>query len=89
MTLIPERPEAQVKTIAIGSTELAYLDMGQVNALLDSHQNRVQDATDRIWRLLNLQLWGEIHLKGNRERWWDVLVAGKTGASRMSATIRP
>lgn len=29
MTLIPERPEAQVKTIAIGSTELAYLDMGQ------------------------------------------------------------
>jgi pimeloyl-ACP methyl ester carboxylesterase len=25
----PERPEAQVKTIAVGGTELAYLDMGQ------------------------------------------------------------
>jgi non-heme chloroperoxidase len=29
LVVIPERPEAQVKTIAIGSTELAYLDMGQ------------------------------------------------------------
>ena len=26
---VPERPEAQVKTIAVGGTGLAYLDMGQ------------------------------------------------------------
>jgi non-heme chloroperoxidase len=29
LVVIPERPEAQVKTIAVGGTELAYLDMGQ------------------------------------------------------------
>ena len=45
--------------------------MTEVDALVDRHRRGVEDATDRIWRLLNLQLWGEIHLKGNRERWWD------------------
>jgi hypothetical protein len=29
LVFIPERPQAQVKTIAAGGTELAYLDMGQ------------------------------------------------------------
>src|SRR5262245_4390736 len=29
LVFIPERPQAQVKTIAAGGTELAYLDMGR------------------------------------------------------------
>ena len=29
LVVIPGRPEAQVNTIAVGGTELAYLDMGQ------------------------------------------------------------
>ncbi len=49
----------------------SYLDMQEVDRLLTSHQSGAHDATDRIWRLLNLQMWGEIHLKGNRDRWWD------------------
>ena len=27
------------------------------------------DATDRMWRLLNLQIWGDVFLTGKRERW--------------------
>jgi asparagine synthase (glutamine-hydrolysing) len=58
----------------------SYMNMPELEALLARHRNGVEDATDRIWRLLNLQLWGEIHLKGNREQWWDgaLLRARKT-----------
>jgi asparagine synthase (glutamine-hydrolysing) len=41
-----------------------YLDMGAVDRLLDRHARGLEDATDRIWRLLNLQLWGDIFLSG-------------------------
>jgi asparagine synthase (glutamine-hydrolysing) len=36
-----------------------YLDRGALTRLLEQHQAGRIDATDRIWRLLNLQLWGE------------------------------
>jgi asparagine synthase (glutamine-hydrolysing) len=41
--------------------------MREVEKLLERHQRGLEDATDRIWRLLNLQLWGNIFLAGNRE----------------------
>ena len=34
-----------------------------------------EDATDRIWRLLTLQLWGDLFLTGKREERWDGLMA--------------
>jgi asparagine synthase (glutamine-hydrolysing) len=37
--------------------------------LLDRHRSGLEDATDRIWNLLNLQLWGDIFFTGKRERW--------------------
>ncbi len=40
----------------------AYLNLPALEALLERHRNRVEDATDRLWRLLTLQLWGEIFL---------------------------
>ena len=43
-----------------------HLDMDAVDALLTRHQSGVEDATDRIWRLLNLQLWGDAFLSGKR-----------------------
>jgi asparagine synthase (glutamine-hydrolysing) len=42
----------------------SYLDMARVRTLIEQHRNRTIDATDRIWRLLNLQYWGEIYLSG-------------------------
>jgi hypothetical protein len=41
--------------------------MDRVRALVEAHRAGREDATDRIWRLLNLQLWGQIFLTGDRE----------------------
>lgn len=41
-----------------------YLDRASLEALLGRHRSGAEDATDRVWRLLNLQLWGEIFLEG-------------------------
>jgi asparagine synthase (glutamine-hydrolysing) len=37
-----------------------YVQMEAVQRLLESHQSGREDATDRIWRLLNLAHWGEM-----------------------------
>ena len=45
----------------------SYLNRDALSALLERHDRGVEDATDRIWRLLNLQIWGEIFLAGRRD----------------------
>jgi len=45
-----------------------YVDHAALEGLLDRHQRGVEDATDRIWRLLNFQIWGEIFLGGKDPR---------------------
>jgi asparagine synthase (glutamine-hydrolysing) len=54
-----------------GGLLAAHLNMGQVEALIERHRSGRQDATDRIWRLLNLQLWGDLFLTGRREKVWS------------------
>lgn len=44
----------------------SLLDTRALNELLDRHTAGVEDVTDRIWRLLNLQLWGDIFITGKR-----------------------
>jgi asparagine synthase (glutamine-hydrolysing) len=39
-----------------------YIDFTYLNGLLSRHKSGREDATDRIWRLLNLQLWGKIFI---------------------------
>jgi asparagine synthase (glutamine-hydrolysing) len=46
----------------------AHLDLREIDALIDRHRSGREDATDRIWRLLNLQLWGDLFLTGRREQ---------------------
>ena len=36
--------------------------------LIARHQANLEDATDRLWRLVNLQLWGEIFVLGKHGR---------------------
>ena len=43
------------------------LDMQEVSALIERHRAGLEDATDRIWRLLNLQLWGDLFLTGRKD----------------------
>ena len=52
-----------------------YVDRAQLDALLIRHRNGFEDATDRIWRLLNLQIWGDLFLTGRENAWRDGLMA--------------
>ncbi len=51
-----------------------YVNMAFVNDLLEKHYRGIYDATDRIWRLLNLQVWGDMYLTGRRDQFWDGLM---------------
>ena len=47
-----------------------------LHALLDRHRRGEIDGTDRVWRLLNLQIWGDLFLTGRgAERWESILGA--------------
>ncbi len=46
----------------------SYLDMREVESLIGRHRSGFEDATDRIWRLINLQTWGDLFLTGRREQ---------------------
>jgi asparagine synthase (glutamine-hydrolysing) len=61
-----------------------YLDLAPIAKLLERHRGGTLDATDRLWRLLNLQLWGDLYFTGRRERVWDSATMGHTG---VGATI--
>jgi asparagine synthase (glutamine-hydrolysing) len=52
-----------------------YVDRAALDGILDRHHRGIEDNTDRIWRLLNLQVWGDVFLTGKRERRWDGLLA--------------
>ena len=60
-----------------------YIERDRLAALLTRHRSGAEDATNRIWNLLNLQLWGDIFLRGNRERWSGGLLT----PSRMPASV--
>jgi asparagine synthase (glutamine-hydrolysing) len=60
----------------------AYVDRAKVDELLSRQQGGAEDATDRIWRLLNLQVWGDVFLTGRRERIWDGLLVESAHAVR-------
>jgi len=57
-----------------------HLDLAPVGRLMERHRAGTLDATDRLWRLLNLQLWGDLYFTGRQERAWDSAAIGQTGA---------
>jgi asparagine synthase (glutamine-hydrolysing) len=48
-----------------------YLDTGQIRPVLERHRQRQEDATHRIWRLLTLQVWGDVFLTGRKVDWLE------------------
>lgn len=44
-----------------------YVDLEFVENLIGRQRSGIEDATDRIWRLLNLQLWGDLFFTGRAE----------------------
>jgi asparagine synthase (glutamine-hydrolysing) len=47
-----------------GGLLAAYVDHDALAELIGRHRSGQEDATDRIWRLLNLQIWGDLHITG-------------------------
>ena len=56
----------------------SFVDLDVMNGLIARHRAGTEDATDRIWRLLNLQIWGDVYITGNREQWQDGLMAASS-----------
>lgn len=50
-----------------------YVDLSYVEGLIKRQRSGAEDATDRLWRLLNFQLWGDMYLTGRREEHWEGL----------------
>ncbi len=59
----------------------SYIDRTELESLLNRQRSGREDCTDRIWRLLNFQLWGDIFLTGRRDR-RESLLAGETLLAR-------
>jgi len=57
------------------------LDGRAVESLLDRHQRGAEDATDRIWRLLNLQIWGNVCLAGTHDDLAPLMAGSGTTAA--------
>lgn len=55
---------------------VSIVNADALESLILRHRARQEDATDRLWRLLNLQLWGDLFLTGRRDRWWDGILTG-------------
>jgi asparagine synthase (glutamine-hydrolysing) len=53
----------------------SFVNLAYVEDLLHKHNRRLHDATDRIWRLLNLQVWGDMYLTGRRQQLWDGIIS--------------
>jgi len=53
----------------------SYIDPAALENLLHLQVSGREDATDRIWRLLTLQLWGDMFLTGKRDERWDGVMA--------------
>ena len=53
-----------------------YLNHAELEQLLARQQAGAEDCTDRLWRLLNLQVWGDLFITGRRSQWENGLVTG-------------
>ena len=47
----------------------SVVDLQFAEQLISRHLSNREDATDRVWRLLNLQVWGEVFIAGAGDRW--------------------
>ncbi len=57
-----------------------YVDRGAVERLIGRHKSGLEDGTTAVWRLLNLQLWGDIFLTGRRDQHSEGLFADARSA---------
>ncbi len=82
--LLDDRAEALFALVLDRKKFLAeYVDLAQVRSLIERHRSGGEDATDRLWRLLNLQIWGDLFLSGRGAGDWE----GSLPAPMASAAV--
>ncbi|HVT92745.1 MAG TPA: asparagine synthase (glutamine-hydrolyzing) [Bryobacteraceae bacterium] len=74
--LAPESGPLYTMLSAPDGFAASFLDLGEIGSILDRHRSGAEDATDRIWRLLNLQIWFDVFFSGKRERLLAGLLPG-------------
>lgn len=57
----------------------SLVDLEAVDSLIERHRRGFEDATDRLWRLLNFQIWGDVFLLDRAGR-WEAALAGPISA---------
>jgi asparagine synthase (glutamine-hydrolysing) len=58
----------------------SYLNRDRVTSLIERHRSGFEDATDRLWRLLNLQIWGDTFIAGRKEHWREGFPVSESAA---------
>jgi asparagine synthase (glutamine-hydrolysing) len=60
---------APLLDMLLGSQGLVgeYLRPEAVRSMVELHRSGLKDSTDCLWRLINLELWGNVYLRGGRE----------------------
>jgi len=67
--LMEPRAEALIQSMRRSDGLLAeYVELKELDLLIERHRAGLVDATDRLWRLLNLQIWGDVFITGKRDR---------------------
>jgi asparagine synthase (glutamine-hydrolysing) len=61
----------------------SYLNLDAVKSLIERQGSGFEDATDRLWRLLNLQIWGDVFITGRKERWREGALISESAASEV------
>ncbi len=61
----------------------SYLNVDAIRALIERHRSGFEDATDRLWRLLNLQIWGDVFITGREEHWREGFPVSEPAASEV------
>jgi asparagine synthase (glutamine-hydrolysing) len=65
-----------------------YLRPEAVRSLVERHRSGLEDATDRLWRLINLELWGKVFLQGSKAMPASTLLeAGLIGTQLADGTL--
>ena len=88
--LLEPRAKTVYDTLTDSSGFLASIvDKEALENLISRHLHREEDATDRLWRLLNLQLWGDLFLTGRPERWWKGMMPAEPSLDAIPAAPVP
>ena len=59
-----------------------YVQENEMERVIEAHRSGKIDATDRLWRLLNLQIWGDVFLTGKRELWPALVPSAEATSTR-------